>query len=39
MSGFIFGMLRVGITVAMESIGAFWPIEFMPLAGTETESD
>lgn len=32
-------MLRVGITVAMKSLGAFRPIEFMPLAGTETEGD
>jgi hypothetical protein len=29
----------MGITVAMESLGAFRPIEFMPLAGTETEGN
>jgi hypothetical protein len=37
--GLVFGVLSVGITVAMESLGAFRPIEFMPLAGTETEGN
>jgi phosphoserine phosphatase RsbU/P len=32
-------MLRVGIAVAVETLGAFRAIEFMPLAGGETEGD
>jgi hypothetical protein len=39
MRGLIPGMLLVGITVAMQSLGAFRPIEFMSLAGTETEGN
>ena len=35
------GMLRVGIamgvTVAVQALGAFRTVKFMPLAGTETE--
>lgn len=39
MRGFVFGMLRVGIAMAMETLGAFRAIEFMPFTGTETERD
>ena len=39
MRSFVFGVFRVGFAVAMKSLRAFRPVEFMPLTGTETEGD
>lgn len=35
----ILRVLRVGITVVMEALGAFRPVKLMALAGTKTESN
>lgn len=36
MRGLVIGMLRMGIPMAVETLGF---LEFMPLTGTETEGD
>lgn len=35
----ILSVLRVGITVVVEALGAFRPVKLMALAGTKTESN
>ncbi len=39
MRSFVFGVFRVGFAVAMKSLRAFRPVEFMPFTGTETEGN